>query len=353
MLVAEHMSVRVSRHFNYNYFGVRGRYDTMTRTGAYVNSLEPGTGFFVHESDSRSYRRFINEQKALIKQSFWTLILGKEPNYDKMIARTEKTLDGSLDEMQKTILVTYLNVLQMARDEEAVERIVRGIKDRMKGRPDKVLTSVLSHYKSSIATYQHEIKGVQINIEKCMDEASLKQWEDVVENFYKLMTTRRLWHVQNINGRNTYNQVFFDLGIFDFIQSPFDTPVMRDINGNKYYLYPQGIISARNNCDFDFIPMSNLEFQYAPVDLNNLQDRPDFSVGIYKQGKKSRRSKYHTDALSNLYATTSKSMTIGQLHIPQLGLTIYCNHTREVEDFVKSINAFKNLGLNLDFKPIA
>lgn len=347
MLVAEGVHARVSRHFNYNFFGVRGRYDNMTRTGSYVNSLEPGTGFFVHESDSHSYRHHVQHHKNKLRQSLWTFLLGKEPNYDKVISRTEKTFGKSLNDEQKAILSNYLNVVNMAKDVELMERIVRGVKDKIKKhRDDKSLTSILTRYKSRIATMQKDVPGVQLNLSNLLTAEQLEEWKQVTDAFMEISTCRRVWNVLSDRDDTSYQQVFFDMGIFDFIQSPFDTPVMRDVDNIHYYLYPQGLIKARNNWDFEVIPLENLECTFSVVDLNALDSMPVFSKG---SSRKKKKHSHHSDAMSALYGTTSKSMTVGQLYFPHLNLTFYCNHTQPVEKFVKALFAFKNKGYNLKF----
>ena len=152
-------------------------------------------------------------------------------------------------------------------------------------RPNKTLTSILSHYKSRIATLQHEVKSAQININEFMNGEALAEWGHVVEEFGKLVDSRRLWHVEYDGSRCYYHQVFFDMGIFDFVQSPFDTPVMRDSSGTHYYLYPTGLIKAQSSVDFEMIPIEDLNLEYGVVDLNTLENRPDF-YGARKKGKK-------------------------------------------------------------------
>ena len=77
--VADGVTVPVSRHFYYSTFGVCGRHDNIVRTGNYVCSGTPGSGFFFRKCDSHSYHVFVRAQRRNLKQSMKTLLLGREP----------------------------------------------------------------------------------------------------------------------------------------------------------------------------------------------------------------------------------------------------------------------------------
>ena len=349
MLVAEGLHLPVSRHFYYSYFGVRGRYDTVNKTGIYINGDTPGTGFFARETDSHSYRRFIAAVRKGQKQNFWTLLLRKEFDFEREIEKLGKLIEDGKDTNRRTILDQYLNALLLAKEENLLQRVVRAVKDKMGHRPNKTLTSILSHYKSRIATLQHEVKSAQININEFMSGEALAEWGHVVEEFGKLVDSRRLWHVEYDGSRCYYHQVFFDMGIFDFVQSPFDTPVMRDSSGTHYYLYPMGLIKAQSSVDFEMIPIEDLNLEYGVVDLNTLENRPDFYGARKKGKKKGSHRRQAADPLSTLYGT-SRSMVVGQLTISNLNLTFYCNHTGPVQDFVKAFNDFKHKGWDVTIR---
>lgn len=339
MTVADGVRLPVSRHFYYSTFGVRSRHDNIARTGNYVCSGTPGTGFFIHSSESHSYRRFVNEKRNKLNQNLLTLLLRKEPNFDRELKRVNEAYAKMTDEDRTRILSSYQNVLALAKEEELLQRVVRGIKDKMGNRPNKMMVSILSHYKSSIATLEHDVKGTQIQSGAGMDEASLAAWEKVVEAFQALVESRRVWSVYLDGDAQAYEQVFFDMGIFDYIQAPDDTPMMRDHQGMQYYLYPKGLIAARSSVDFDVYHWKDLDMQFHVVDITTLAVRPNFNS--HHSGKKKKRHS-HTDALSTLYGTT-RAQVVGEITIPKLNLRFFVNHTGPAEDFVKALNAYKSL----------
>lgn len=337
MQVAEGLHLPVSRHFFYTYFGVRGRYDTKVHTGTYVNTGTPGTGFFVRDSDSQSYRRFVRAIKKKQGQNLFTLLFGKEFSFDKEIAAVEAALKNETNNDKIEILSSYQSALLIAKDEELVERIVRAIKDKIGHHPNKYLVSILSHYKSRIASLEHEVKGAQYNIKDHMPETDLAAWGKVIETFREMADSRRIWQVVTEKGESSYLQVFFDTGIFDFVQSPYDTPIFRTFDGICYYIYPNYVIRARTSVDFDILPINDVMADFAIVDINTLAVRPE----LYAHAQHSNKSHHQpTDALSTLYGTT-RAQEVGELVIPALGLTFLINHPKKVADFVNAIKEFK------------
>lgn len=332
--VASGVTVPVSRHFYHDTFGVCSRHESITRTGNYVCSGTPGSGFFYRKCDSHSYHLFVRAQRKSLKQNFKTLLLRQEPNFEKELQRTEEVMNHTDNSDKKRILSFYYNVLMLAKEEELLQRIVRGIKDKMGQGHKSRYSSILSHYKSSIATLEHDVEAAQYNVKNGLTDEQLAAWKELVAAFSDMADARRIWAVYIEDGREWYQQVFFDLGIFDYIKSPVDTPIMRDQKNQHYYLYPKGILFARTSTDFDLFSWKDIHVNYNVMDINTLAVRPNFSRSF-----KHRRSKDHQDAVTALYGYTHGSV-VGELLFPELNLRFFVNHTETVEQFVKSISAF-------------
>ena len=337
MTVAEDLRVPVSRHFFYSIFGVRGRYDQMSHNNNFVCDPISGTGFFMRSTESHSYRRFVNAIRDKQKQNLFTLLFRKEPNFDRESALVEEAFAKVKNDEERHILSSYQNVLGLAKEEELLQRIVRAIKDKMGGHPNKALVSVLSHYKSSIAGLERDVRSTQIDFRKTLTEEQQADWAKVIETFHLLVESRRVWSVYTEDGTPAYQQVFFDMGIFDYIQVPGDTPVMRDHNGMCYYVLPTGLVAARSTVDFDVLPWNEVDIQYKVVDISTLAVRPQFESHSHKHKKHSHKQ---TDALSTLYGTT-RAQVVGELYFPQLDLRFFVNHTGPAEDFARAIGNWK------------
>lgn len=336
ILVAEGLRMSVTRHFIYSDFAVKWHRDNVTQLSIFVVEGKPGTGFFMRSSDSQSYRQFVAASQRKNKQNFFTLLLRKEPDFDKEYELARKAYETAKNDQERRILSCYQNVVTLARDEEQLQRVVRAVKDKMKDRPTKRYLSILSHYKSSINRLERDAHEAQINYAKDMDETQLRLWGKVVDAFQLLTESRRVWAVFIDQGENSYKQVFFDMGVFDYIKSPGETPVMRDQEGRHYYLYPDGLVASRSSVDFDFHPWASMEVKFGVVDISMLAVRPQFNT---------RRSSKHrhkgTDAMSTLYGA-SHSQVVGEIYFPKLDLRFYVNRTGPAEDFVKALNEWKS-----------
>ena len=335
LMVAEGLRLPVSRHFHYSTFAVRGRYENQTHLGTYICPGTPGTGFFVRNTESHSYRRFVTACRKKTEQNLITLIMRREPNFDKIYNQINDAFALVKDDKSQNILSAYQNVVGLAKEEEQLQRIVRAIKDKMHGHPNKSLVSVLTHYKSSIASLERDVRSAQINYSKLISPEQAEAWAKVVEAFHLLVDSRRVWSVYLNEDTPSYTQVFFDMGIFDYIQSPGDTPVMRDYRGIHYYLYPDGMIEAHSNTEFTFHPWSETNFEFNVVDISTLAVRPQFNSHSRKKSKK-----HSHDAISSLYGA-SRAQVVGEIYNPELNLRFFVNHTGPAEDFVKALKNYK------------
>ena len=256
--VADGLAVRVSNHFLYTDFGVTDSRDQNRYGRRYVCTGTPGTGFIERESESHSYREFVRNNFKKQRPKYLNLLLNREPNFDREIKLARAALDQATESMKRAILDAYINALTVASVDEDIERIQRGIKDRI-GHHDhkKYYVSVLSHYKHKVSQLRDDMESVVYNVRNSCTDEQYQAYLRLVEVFIKVASCRRIWN-QNDNSRLKYDQVFFDLGTFDFIRSEVYLPVLRSSKGVDYYLLPTAIIVARSSVDFDVVPLADV-----------------------------------------------------------------------------------------------
>lgn len=260
------MRIPVSQYFSYNTFGILGNYDAKYHYVKYVCTGTVGTGFFIRDTESQSYNEFVKEQRKITKRSYWKMLFGKEFSFKKEIARVNSALTETNDPLRRRIFDSYLNCLTLASNEEVIERIADGLRKKLHGRPNSKYSSPLKHYKNRIQGLEHEIRLTQVNVKDLCTEEQLEAYGGMVMAFRETCTVRRIWDL-SVPGKDghRHKQVFWDLGVFDFIQSPWYLPVMRDGNGLCYYWLPTCVIKARTSVDFDILPYSSLSMMHHPV----------------------------------------------------------------------------------------
>lgn len=303
--VTEGLYIKQSKHFFHTDFGVRDGGNGQYGGRRYICTGVPGTGFIERESESHSYHEFVRKQISQQKPSYLKLLLGKEPSYIKELDRARVALTNAEDPLQRRILDCYVNALGVGRTEERLERVVRGIKDKIGHKSNKFLVSVMSHYKSKISQLGHDMRSVELDVKDTCTPEQYEKYCAMVECFTKVAGCRRVWHL-NESAREKYLQVHFDLGIFDFIRCDHFIPIMRDSRGVHYYLLPTHLIIARSTVDFDLVPLKDLTIVCQELAIEETVEVVSSRLG---------------DAAS-------------MIRIPEYDLTWYFNHVRPIMHFV-------------------
>ena len=307
------VSVKVDKHFYYSDFGVRD-YDEPGRYGRrYVCAGTPGTGFIERESESSSYHDYVNSYPSLHPSTYWDLLFDREPNYDREIERAGKLLATVTDPYKRELVDCYCNALTVGRIEEEIQRIIVAVKHKIKRHSSKHLVSVVSHFKHKINLLERDMKAVQYHVKDHYTPEVYEAYKQVIDAFVAMTTRcRRIWH-HNERVDGNFAQVFFDMGVFDFIRNDDFLPIMRDSLGVCYYLLPDAVIVARSSVDFDLVPLKTLTMVCQETAIEETTDLLSSRVG---------------DAACMIL-------------VPELNLTFYFNHAHVVVDFVRRIYELK------------
>ncbi|MCQ2295254.1 MAG: hypothetical protein MJZ67_06325 [Bacteroidales bacterium] len=363
VFAAKNMPIWITNHYCPTLFGIRGHYDASFKSGVYVETTNPGTGFFVRHSSSRSYRSFADAEKEKLNTSYWDYIFGREFNFDKEIERANVAIAQTNNPIKKRILESYLNVLPMAQEVEKNERMITGIKAL--GHRHHKLTSyqsrVISNFKSINARLGHDVRKVQLSVPDMYSEEEYNKFAEVVKTFAEMANCHHIWHSrENMAGDVTTNTnalepVFFDMGIFDFIQSPLMTPMMRDSYGNTYYLYPTFLVCARDGVDFDVYDLKDLTFHNRQVPYDSIASSV---LDTYARGwddggeqKLHRRSyeEYGDGLLVSQDAKASMAMEkedrererkVGDMEIIELKTRFYIKDNKAFYKFTEAITSY-------------
>ncbi len=312
--VTEGLYIKQSNHFYYTDFGVRDSGEQRYTGRRYVNTGVPGTGFIERESESHSYHQFVRGYLNRQKPSYLRMLFGLEPSYSKELEHARVALAAADHPLKRQILDCYVNALTIGRTEERLERVVRGIKDKIGHRSNKFLVSVLSHYKGKISQLEHDMQSVELHLKDTCTPEQYEAYQEMVEAFTGVAACRRIWHF-NEDAKEKYVQVYFDLGIFDFMRSQSFIPVLRDSKGVHYYFLPTHILVARSTVDFDLVPIKGLTVVCQELAIEETVEVISSRLG---------------DAAS-------------MVRIPEMDLTWYFNHVRPVMHFIGAYDHLREL----------
>lgn len=361
--VAKGLSVWVSNHYTPTLFGIRGKYESSYKSGQYVESGGPGTGFFIRSSSSRTYKAFCMHERAKLVPDYWAMVRGAEFDFDREAARIEEAQNTSKnDHWRQMILESYANVLPMAKEAELAERIVEGIKE-LSHRRHKLTsyqTHVMSSYKSKIARLGHDVRDIQLYVPDLCGEERYQLFGGVVVAFSQVAASHRIWSVRtNYSGlESSFVQVYFDLGIFNYIQAPLMTPMLRDAEGNRYFIYPDFILKSKDAVDFSIHDLRSLNFLFreVPYDMvsnmviDSYYDREnteDVSTHVhrrnYEQFGDGLLVNKDTKALNEIEEENKmRERVVGELYVPELSLRYYVRDFKALKGFVKELNRYQS-----------
>ena len=311
--VADGLHVRLSNHYRYSDFGIRESGEMRFSGHRFVASDTPGLGFIERESESHSYHQFVRKQLAGQRLSYWKMLMGKEPNFARALKESNQALADATDPRKRDLLECYVNSLTVASKEEYAQRVVRAIKDKMGHRSNRFMSSVISHYKSKIRQMEHAMYAVQWNVKDRCSPETYEAYCEMVDAFTRVASCRRIWQ-HDIRKSRQYDQVYFDLGVFDYIRSDTYLPLMRDNQGRQMYLLPDTMIIARSAVDFDVLPLKTLTIVCQELAIVEPTEDMLSSIG---------------DAAS-------------MIEIPELNLNFYFNHYHAIRDFVRALDKLKS-----------
>ncbi len=359
--IAKGLTVWVSNHYCPTLFGIRGHYESSYKSGQYVECGAPGTGFFVRNSSSHSYKNFCKEERAKLLPQYKNMVQGKEFSFEKEIERVTKAKEGNTNPIRDMILESYLNVLPLAKEAEEAERYVNGIKELSHHRHH--LTSYQSHVmsgiKSKIARLGHDVRDIQLYIPKLCGEELYQQFAEVAKQFTQVASSHRIWSVrENYEGLEAaFTQVYFDLGIFNFIQAPLMTPMMRDAEGRKIFFYPEFVIRAKDSVDFEVFEMKSLTFLFreVPYDMiSNMVIDSYYDVDDSSSSTRLHRRNYEqfgdgllvnkdSKALNDMEEETKiRERVVGELYVPEMKMRYYVRDVKALRTFVHTLNEYKD-----------
>lgn len=335
--VNDELGVWISPHYLSSTFGIRGRYEATERTLPFVQGKTAGSGFFARESQSHAYRHFVADTKSRFRPNLFRLLTLQEFDFDREIDKCTRALENTDDHEKMRIIESYQSCLYIAQNAEYLQRTVNAIKKKMGHRPKKYMVSALNHTKSRIAILEKDVAASQIHVEDTVGEEIYALYAEMVKVFTAVAVSRRIWAVDNEGDNQRYTTVYFDLGIFDFIQSKYDTPILRDAQGRQILMYPETMLVARSSVDFDILPYKDVNITFEPVDITRLSHRPP----LHGSSSKHRKHHHHHSSVDDAVAGHEQAQYVGRIHIDPVGVTFYVMNDRAAHDFVYIVNKLK------------
>ena len=339
--------------------GVRG--SSLTRNGQYVNTGIPGTGFYertklvhTHQAHAPLSNSSADPQTAhantlvvaiamaigvfcislafsflegcivwavfVVLLIFVAVISGmagdksKEVDPSLWICKAKATLP-KLQGETKEVLKNFIGCYELARQIEYETKVVNALEDKMRGASNAKLEQLLWEHQSKLEELNRQLADVQMDVDAPLTDEEKEAYGKLCDVFEQVMHSTYAWfvapsnygsptepHAQTIGKRR---QASAYVGVFDYLKSDFDVPVL-DTGDTQYYIYPKFVIKASNVCEFEVYPLTpsaitasivkHAEAEVKPLDAHSTEE-----AWLYANGDGSPDKRHTNNKLVPVY----------------------------------------------------
>lgn len=339
--------------------GVRG--SSLTRNGQYVNTGIPGTGFYertklvhTHQAHAPLSNASTDPQTAhantlvvaiamaigvfcislafsflegcivwavfVVLLIFVAVISGmagdksKEVDPSLWIYKAKATLPKLQGETQE-VLKNFIGCYELARQIEYETKVVNALEDKMRGASNAKLEQLLWEHQSKLEELNRQLADVQMDVDAPLTDEEKEAYGKLCDAFEQVMHSAYAWfvapsnygnptepHAQTIGKRR---QASAYVGVFDYLKSDFDVPVL-DTGDTQYYIYPKFVIKASNVCEFEVYPLTpsaitasivkHAEAEVKPLDAHSTEE-----AWLYANGDGSPDKRHTNNKLVPVY----------------------------------------------------
>lgn len=339
--------------------GVRG--SSLTRNGQYVNTGIPGTGFYertklvhTHQAHAPLSNSSADPQTAhantlvvaiamaigvfcislafsflegcivwavfVVLLIFVAVISGmagdksKEVDPSLWICKAKATLP-KLQGETKEVLKNFIGCYELARQIEYETKVVNALEDKMRGASNAKLEQLLWEHQSKLEELNRQLADVQMDVDAPLTDEEKEAYGKLCDAFEQVMHSAYAWfiapsnygsptepHAQTIGKRR---QASAYVGVFDYLKSDFDVPVL-DTGDTQYYIYPKFVIKASNVCEFEVYPLTPSAItasivKYAEAEVKPLDAHSTEEAWLYANGDGSPDKRHTNNKLVPVY----------------------------------------------------
>lgn len=243
-------------------------------------------------------------------------------SYKREIRSAQKILDSLSynDKDMRNILKAYIQCLTINEEFDKEQDIIEELK---KSTDQKALDLVPIH-EARLEALKVSLEKARYNADENLSEEQKQAFKLFTDSFEILCDSDKIWFEIGITPRGLIQraETKFEFGVFDYIKSEFEIPVIRipDTSIN-FYIYPHFIIRSESTTNFKVYPIDKIEIEYSSInfreeyksDLEQPKDAILISSNFLYETKNGEPDRRH--AYNPLYITYD----YGKLTIPRFG----------------------------------
>jgi hypothetical protein len=268
-----------------------------------------------------------------------------EKLYQSLLESVRQAIDQTIDPTKEEILQNYHACLILNKKFDDAKDIIEALKKKKK-KPK--IDEQIERCEAELSELTTELEKVQLDADKDLDDIQKCQYSSLCDLFENILSCEKIWII-TYSIRNTElkssaartegrKNISFDVGIFNYIKSSFNTPMLRDLDGNTYYIYPRYIIKAQSSIDFEVFPVNDIGFGYLKQRYIEEEGLPeDAHVADYtwkyvnKNGDPDKRYSYNPRLPVAEY---------GKIEIEKFGLTYCISNYIAADSFAHKYNSY-------------
>ena len=193
----------------------------------------------------------------------------------RMLPRTSGTA--------RSILQNFIQCYELAQQIDEESASVQGLEKKLTKKPNEQLERLLKDCRGVLTKRMRQLEATQINVDSQLSEEEKAAYSRLCERFEALLSTDKIWLItdemlttqrkafSNISIKRCEASIY--VGVFNFLKSAFDVPVL-DSGDARYYIYPKFIIKATDVCHFYVYPHDLGGLTTATVNYQESEARP-------------------------------------------------------------------------------
>ena len=298
--------------------GVRGASMTFGKNGIYINTGVPGTGFYTRQRGGGasmphiSYSaQQVNMPKIHAKGTYtftavlcgvtalacltvapvgligtfifglgvWGNLTNRKKYYGKNATQLNESLSflsdakeaftRSANEREKKILSNFINTVEIIDAIDDEEKILASLNQNPRKNAE-----VISEHITELNALRRKLQSTKYDVDESVPAEVVPLYEHLCQSFEQLLTAEKIW-IQASKLRNTVakssagslvslQETVFGVGVFNYIQTKYDVPVI-PIGNQLLYLYPQYGILSTTPAQFEIVDYADISLQYTPI----------------------------------------------------------------------------------------
>ena len=321
--VAPGVYVNISKSGISTSVGVRGSSVTFGKTGTYLNTGIPGTGFYSRQKIGTLPNSKVNHTKSKTAKIYskgaytflgvfccfsaliclalpiglwgtFFFVIGAWANFSKrkeyygkkrndktepsFIIEAKNALTASTDERQRRILENFINTVETIDAIEDEEKII----EILNKKPKKNSELIRSH-SDKLASLKSKLSDTKYDVDDSVPTETLNLYENVCRSFEKLLNSQKIWiqtsKVKNREAKSSASSIVelqettLSVGVFNYIKSKFDIPIF-PIGVHFLYLYPEFAILSWTPYKFEIVDYKDISIDYTSIRFNEPGNYP-------------------------------------------------------------------------------